>query len=294
MFPLLKKLIALLLAAVSSWLTPVTVLTTQPLAKNAIYQEITIMNYNVYVAGSGKTSPKNRTDEVVQMIREQSPDSFGIEEADEGWRQRVQEALPEYGSTGLGRNKNDTGEASPVFYLKEKYELVDSKTIWLSRTPEKPSRGWDAMLNRVATIAVLRDRESGFTYAHINAHFDNVGSISRCEAVAIISREAEQLSDLPCVFTGDLNAKDDTLMYQRIQESGFQDTRELAEQSDTGATYHGYRGLDKWNDRPIDYIFVNGYCQSVAVYQILDQKINGIYPSDHYPVVSRLTMAYNP
>lgn len=293
MFPLLTRLIALILSFISGMMTPVTVLTAEPVAEDAIVQDLTVMNYNVYVAGAGKQSPKNRTDKVAALIRSRMPDSFGVEEADEGWRQRLAQALPEYGSVGLGRNKNDTGEASPVFYLKDKYELLDSETIWLSKTPEKPSRGWDAMMNRVATVAVLRDKATGFTYAHINAHFDNIGAISRCEAVAIISQKAEQLA-MPCVFTGDLNAKEDTLMYERIEESGLRDTKYLAVRADSGATYHGYAGLDRWNDQPIDYIFVNGYCQSVAAYEILNEKIDGIYPSDHYPVLSRLTMAYNP
>ena len=91
-----------------------------------------------------------------------------------------------------------------------------------------------------------------------------------------------------------LNAKENTLMYERILDSGLRDTKYLAAESDSGATYHGYAWLDKWNDEPIDYIFVNGYCTSVASYQILDNQIDGIYPSDHYPVVSHLTMAYNP
>ena len=290
---LLTSILAFLLSLISGWMTPVTVIATEPVADNAITQDLTIMNYNVYVMGVGKKSPENRTAAVAEQIRSQMPDSFGVEEADEGWRQRLSEALPEYASVGLGRDAGDAGEASPVFYLKEKYELVDSETIWLSKTPEKPSHGWDAMFNRVATIAVLRDKTTGFTYAHVNAHFDNTGSIARCESVAIISQKINELA-LPCVFTGDLNAKENTLMYERILDSGLRDTKYLALSSDSGATYHGYAWLDKWNDEPIDYIFVNGYCTSVASYQILDNQIDGIYPSDHYPVVSRLTMAYNP
>ena len=286
-----SSVIACIMALVSGWFTPVTVLPEYEAEENAQTQELTIMNFNVYISGTGEKSPENRTDEVVETIRRADPDSFGVEEADESWLQRLSEALPEYSYVGHGRNKDHSGEASAVFYKNEKYELISTETFWLSKTPDKPSRGWDAWINRICTVAVLKDRETGFTYAHFNAHFDNSGGVSRVEAIALISEKASEYN-MPVVFTGDLNAKEGKLMYQRAIEAGFRDAKYLAEISDSGATYHGYMNQDKWNDKPIDYIFVNSYCEGVSVYDIVTEKINGIYPSDHFPVVATLTMYY--
>lgn len=283
--------LAFMMTFISGWFTPVTVLPEAEINENAFTADLTIMTFNVYIKGTGKKSPENRTDEVVTAIRNADPDSFGVQEADEGWLERLSAALPEYFYAGHGRDKDHGGEASAVFYKNEKYELVSQETFWLSKTPEKPSKGWDAWINRICTIAVLRDKETGFTYAHFNAHFDNSGSISRVEAIRVISEKASTF-DIPIVLTGDLNAKEGNLMYKRALEAGFKDTKYLAEISDSGATYHGYMGQDKTNNKPIDYIFVNSYCENVSVYDVITEKINGIYPSDHYPVVSKLKMYY--
>lgn len=288
---LFSAFIAFIMSFITGWFTPVTVLPEANVQENTSAVEITVMNFNVYIKGSGEKSPENRTDEVVSTIRNSDPDSFGVEEADEAWLERLSAALPEYSYAGHGRDKDLGGEASAVFYKNDKYELVSEETFWLSKTPDKPSKGWDAWINRICTVAVLRDKVTGFTYAHFNAHFDNSGSISRVEAIAIVSEKASAY-DMPVVFSGDLNAKEGKLMYKRALEAGFRDTKYLAEVSDTGATYHGYANLHKTNDKPIDYIFVNSYCESVSLYDVVTEKINGIYPSDHFPVVAKLKMYY--
>ncbi len=283
--------LAFVMSFISGWFTPVTVLPEASFDEAQACEELVIMNFNVYISGTGEKSPVNRTDEVVEAIRRAAPDSFGVEEADEAWLSRLSEALPEYSYAGHGRDKDHGGEASAVFYKNDKFELVETETFWISKTPEKPSMGWDAWINRICTIAVLRDKATGFTYAHFNAHLDNSGSISRVEAAALISQKASSY-DMPVILTGDLNAKEGKLTYNRLVEAGFRDTKYLAEVSDSGATYHGYSNQDKLNDKPIDYIFVNSYVKSVASYDIVTEKINGIYPSDHYPVVSKLTVYY--
>ena len=288
---LFSLFMAFMMTFIGGWFTPVTKLPEADISETAETVELSIMTFNVYIKGTGKKRPENRTDEVVETIRRADPDSFGVEEADEAWLQRLSEALPEYSYAGHGRDKDLGGEASAVFYKNEKYELVSEETFWLSKTPDKPSKGWDAWINRICTVAVLRDKETGFTYAHFNAHFDNSGSVSRVEAVAIISEKASAY-DMPVVFTGDLNAKEGNLMYKRALEAGFRDTKYLAGTSDSGATYHGYMGQDKLNNKPIDYIFVNSYCESVALYDVITEQINGIYPSDHYPVNAIISMYY--
>lgn len=287
---IIHRITAAITATILGLFTPVTGVDTAR-SQTGISQDITVMTFNVYVFGTGDITPENRTNAVVDTIRAQKPDSFGLEEADEGWVDRIGRLMPEYAHVGIGRNKDGSGEASPVFYLKDKFELVKEETFWLSPTPDKPSRAWDAWLNRICTVAVLQDKQTGFTYAHFNAHFDNIGSISRNESVAVISKKISEYG-LPAVFSGDLNGKEGTLMYQRILECGMKDCKQLAASSDSGATYHAYKGLDKYNDRPIDYIFVSNSVNTVESYQIIRDRINGSYPSDHYPVVAKLNMTY--
>ncbi len=276
---------------VSSLFTPVAQLDNIQLIDETVTQELSIVSYNVYVSGFGKKSPENRTKAVVDTILAQKPDSFGLQEVDEGWLERLSVAMTDYSFVARGRDADGGGESSPVFYLKDKYTLLDSGVFWLSPTPDKPSRGWDAMMKRICTYAVLQDKQTGFTYAHFNAHLDHLGAISRCEAIAVITEKMSAF-EMPLVLTGDFNGKEGTVMYDRVLEAGLLDTKYLAQESDSGATYHGYTYEDKFNKKPIDYIFVNNCVDEVASYKIIRDKADGNYPSDHYAVASKLIMTY--
>lgn len=254
-------------------------------------QDVTVMTYNVYIAGSGEKSPDNRAKYVLENIKRYSPDSFGLEEADEKWIERIADGMTDYLYVGHGREKDLGGEASPIFYLKDKYELVDSGVFWLSKTPEKPSRGWDAMMNRICTYAVLKDKETGFTYAHFNAHFDHMGVIARMNSVAVVSEKiAEICPNIPVVFTGDLNDSEKSEMYYRILSTGLRDTKYSADVSVDTPTYNGYsQSTEQSRPEPIDFIFTNDKALKVHSYSVDKTLYDGIYASDHHPVISKIT-----
>lgn len=291
---IIRAFFALVTAVLTLFYTPSPVASVNPVNVPEVEktQDVTVMTYNVYIKGSGERSPENRTPHVVENLRRYMPDSFGLQEADPDWIERIAEAMPEYAYVGVGRNADGGGEASPVFYKKDKYEVLDSGTFWLSKTPNKPSRGWDAMFNRVCTYAVLRDVETGFIYAHFNAHFDHLGVIARLESVSVVADKISRICNtFPAVFTGDLNDYEGGDMYNRVLEAGFKDTKALAASADDKPTYHGYSDLVEKDD-PIDFIFVNAMATEVESYTVDTTLYNGIYASDHHPVISKMTL-YN-
>ena len=291
---IIKAFFAVVTAVLTLFYTPSPVTNVNPvnLPEESKTQDITVMTYNVYYGGSGEKARELRAPNVAQNIRRYMPDSFGLQEATEYWIETTLEMMPEYAYVGVGRDADGGGEASPIFYRKDKYELLDSGTFWLSKTPNKPSRAWDAMFNRVCTYAVLKDVESGFIYAHFNAHFDHMGVIARLESVSVVADKISRIcNNIPVVFTGDLNDYEGGDMYGRVLEAGFKDTKFLADKADNKPTFHGYSELME-KDLPIDYIFVNAMVKSVGSYAIDTTLYNGIYASDHHPVISTLTL-YN-
>ncbi len=260
-------------------------------ASDTLTQSVNVLTYNVYYGGEDDMSPENRSQYVFENIRRYSPDSFGLEEANKKWLKLFENGMTEYDYVGHGRDKNLGGESSPVFYLKDKYEVVKSGTFWLSKTPDKPSRGWDAMMNRVCTYAVLKDKETGFTYAHFNAHFDHIGLIARMNSVAVVSQKiAEICPNIPIVFSGDLNDSEGSEVYERILSTGLADTKHLAEKSVDLPTYNGYsESTEQSRPEPIDFIFTNAYAVTVHSYTVDRTIYNGSYASDHHPVISKIT-----
>jgi endonuclease/exonuclease/phosphatase family metal-dependent hydrolase len=117
-----------------------------------------------------------------------------------------------------------------------------------------------------------------------------MGVIARNESVAVVSKKiAEIAPDIPVVFSGDFNDEEGGDAYNRVLESGFKDTKYLAVTSDGTVTYHGYSELVE-KAKPIDYIFVNGFVSEVKTYKVDSEKLNGIYTSDHHPVISELKL----
>ena len=77
---------------------------------------------------------------------------------------------------GVGRDDGaEKGEFMAVYYLRDRFELLDSGTFWLSETPDKVSRGWDGACNRTVTWVELKDRKSGKEFFYFNTHLDHKG-----------------------------------------------------------------------------------------------------------------------
>ena len=78
-------------------------------------------------------------------------------------------------------------------------------------------------------------------------------------------------------------------MYSRVLEAGMKDTKFLAESTEDKPTYHGYSSLTEKED-PIDFIFVNSMASSVKAYSVDTTQYDGIYASDHHPVIAEMTL----
>lgn len=272
--------------------SPIVSVNPNPIAESVLTQDITVMSYNLKISGDGMMSVENRAPKVIQLIKKHGADSVGVQEADKTWTDLLEAGLTDYARVGTYRDDGiEKGESSSIFYLKDKYELIDSGNFWLSETPDVPSLGWDSYdCFRICTYAVLRNKETGFTYAHFNAHFDNVGTVAKTESVALVTKRISEIApDIPVVLTGDFNFRESSYNYDYLLDSGLNDTKYLAEKSESGNTYHGHSPIAMTNE-PIDYIMVNGYVESVASYEIDDSVIGFIWPSDHYPIISELTI----
>ncbi len=268
--------------------------TQTEIPENAETCDITVMSYNVYVSGTGSKSPENRSEGVIANLRSVMPDVFGLQEADYEWMQRITEGMPEYSYVGRGRGKGETdGEYSPVFYRTDKYNLVSSGTFWYSNTPDKSSIAWGTVFKRICSWAVLEDKETGFTFAVFNSHWDHISYISRNNSASLLLEKIEEYApDMPVIITGDFNCEPNTKAYETLINGGFVDAMYVSEETMSMGTYHGYTESDVSGELPIDHIMFKdayGYSES---YTVVTDKYNGIYPSDHFPLVSKITL-YN-
>ncbi len=247
--------------------------------------ELRIISFNVRCKDDLYGSVKGRSQLIVSALRQYKPDSFGVQEATQQWLDIFEKELgEEYGCVAQMRDDESNSEASAVYYLKEKFELLDSGTMWLSETPDVfASKLPKSGCTRIATWATLKEKASGKIYTHINTHLDHLLEDVRVEQVKILETKTEELKaqGYPVICTGDFNTYEKDEAYNEMITC-LNDSKYLAAESDEGKTFHNY-GMDIFHKRPIDFVFVS---EGVTVnrYKIIDEKINMMYLSDHYGV----------
>ena len=145
-----------------------------------------------------------RKDRVADYIKSRHIDIVGMQEVLYAQLEDLLRRLPEYDYVGVGRTDGKMkGEYSPIFFLKEKYEVLEKGNFWLSETPDVPgSKGWDAAIERVASYAKLREKATGKVFMAVNTHFDHVGVTARRESAKLIMRKIQEIvGEQPAVVT---------------------------------------------------------------------------------------------
>ncbi len=241
------------------------------------------------------TSSSKRAPLFAQQMAAIAPDSFGVQEINSDWVNKMETLLPDYAYYGVqrgGDSKEKTSEMSGIFYLKEKYELLESGTFWISETPDTESKFEGAGCNRVCSFVVLQNRATGLTYAHFNTHLDNVSEEARTLGGRLIAARAAELAQkydkLPTVVTGDLNQYSDGTACQALEAADFVNASSFAAGGDSHATYHNWG--EYTDGQPIDFIFLSAGL-SATQYTIHSEQVDSTFVSDHYCVSARVDFA---
>lgn len=245
-------------------------------------ESVRIVSFNLRCANDIYGSVKGRGELISAALQQYSADSFGVQEATSEWLGILSENLgDEYSYVAQMRDGKSSSESSAVFYKKDKYDLIDSGTMWLSDTPDEfGSKYTLSFCPRVATWVVLKNKTTGKTYAHVNTHLDHILESVRVKQVKVLESKINELKSMgyAVVCTGDFNTKQDADAYNEMSSVLF-DSKLIAESSDDGATYINY-GRNALETRPIDFVFVSDNVK-VNRYKIIDEKIDRMYLSDH-------------
>ena len=255
-------------------------------------QNLKVMTFNIRLSlESDKENAWNkRKPDVLKLLSFYHPDFFGVQEAVPQQMTEIKSGLKNYDFVGVGRDDGaNKGEYSAIFYDKEKLQVLESGTFWLSETPEKPSKGWDAAYNRVCTYALFKMKKGGKKFWAFNVHFDHVGNLARENSSKLILEKMKALNtqNLPVVLTGDFNLTSETKPMKIIAEN-MTDTFYQSKNSHYGptGTFTAFDTNTIPKDR-IDYIFIKKFvCESIRT--INDRRENLLYPSDHFPIIAEL------
>lgn len=238
---------------------------------------------------------EDRKEICAQVIRAHEPDLIAFQEVLGNQMADLREAFPEFDAFGFAGPEMDahpTGyhgiAKNPIFFRRDRYELVAAGTYWLSETPTiGGSLSWGTARARHANWVRLRDRQSGHEFRVVNTHLDHKSQPAREKQIAMILAECGQYgADFPQLLCGDFNAKMTNSVIAEIAKKGWSDAYvALHGPKDPGFTAHGFdvaarEALGKKGGK-IDYTFTRGPIKPLES-AIIRDAIDGRYPSDHY------------
>lgn len=231
-------------------------------------------NLRVDLEIDGSNRWPNRKTNVFEFLKKNKFDIIGFQEVKSTMYPDLIEHLNGYGFFGHYRTHQD--EATPIFYNKEKYHVIEHDTFWLSDTPSIISKFDESNFHRICTYGVFKQKSGtlGFFNTHLDYHSDYVSKKQIEVVLNQIDVIRKKYKNIQIVLCGDFNQNptSDTINF----------AASALKRIDTGpyATFHGFNPVK--NGLPIDHFFLSDDIDAtVAV--IFDQP-NNAYLSDHYPI----------
>ena len=277
--------------------------------------QIKIGSYNIRLQSGDKGTPNawdERKADLAAFIGKLDLDAFGLQEVCPDQADYLTNSLPHYTMVGVHREDGKRkGEASPVFFRKDRFEAIKSGTFWLSETPDVPgSKSWNTACTRVCSWMLLKDKRTGNTFCFANAHTDHKSELARKNGMLLIIERMREFAPAgtPIVFTGDHNCTETSEPAMAVSAL-LKDTLYSTETPPSGPwrTYNGW----KWKDSEttigealkmqsgareeqgprIDYIYVSEGIRVKSHASRADSRPGvSLYPSDHFPVTAEIEL----
>lgn len=266
-------------------------------AVNAQNREFKISSYNVRNDNKGDSLAGNgwslRCPVIADMTLFYGFDIMGTQECKYNQILDLDKALSNYNYIGRGRGANPTeDEFSAIFYNSEKFRLINNGDFWFSETPQIPSKGWDAAINRICSWGEFEEKNTEFHFYVFNLHLDHIGVEARKNSILLLLSEIKNIAgDQPVIVMGDFNVDQSSEPYKIMENSDFLTDcyANASVKYFPNGTFNNF-DMGNINEERIDHIFITDHFKPEK-YGILPDiywdKIPKL-PSDHYPVVATL------
>lgn len=220
---------------------------------------------------------------ILEKISQERPDIVCFQEVLPHVAVWLKEALWDYYVIGCGRSAALEDEQMAVAYRKDRLNLIQMETFWLSETPYTPGSRYpeQSVCPRTGTEAVFEELASKRVFRLVNVHLDHEQAQARELGLKQVLRRLEKpalFPDAPAVVAGDMNAEPDSPEMAALKDCALVNVT-----AGIGTTYHGY-GKD--SPCSIDYILTKGFtCGKLEKWT---EEWDGVFLSDHYPVCAVL------
>ena len=256
-------------------------------------EKIRIMTYNIPYGNinSATNTWEQRAIHLAEYINRISPDIMGWQEPVRNELIDLLHRMPGYAMVGHGRdNTAEKGEYTPIIYKTERFFVEASGNYWLTDTPEKVSRVEGAGHNRIATWAVLVDKQTGARFLYTNTHLSYENEEVKEAQIKYMKPHMLELSEkyygagfttqtFPHLLTGDMNMK-------RTEETNYNYIKNYKlVLNDMRFKCRTYKNLCSGSDdNCIDYIYATSKVSCTTFEWGNSYTDDGYRMSDHHPV----------
>jgi len=256
---------------------------------------LTVASYNIEFDTGGDNPWSNRKELVKRVFDKYTLDIAGVQEPSKKQLEDMLALMPQYGLVGTDVRGETTVEnrlTVTIFYKKDRIEIEDWGTFWLSETPTEASGGWDAAQSRICTWAKARDKNTQKEFYFFSTHLDHVGTEARTKGAQLLLDTIPKITaGYPALLTGDFNSNQNTSYYKSmVSSANIKDTYTLTKNKINAVrgtfNYYDIDQSASTNYR-IDHIFVTA-TPEVKINRwgiYTDVFPGGKYPSDHFPVI---------
>lgn len=251
---------------------------------------ITVMTFNLRYdkPDPGIQQWGKRFTAIASLIQHYQPDLLGTQEGKIHQLVDLQSLLPEYQYIGGDRTGTGNGEHCAIFYKPQVLKLQETRDFYLSDTPEIPgSITWGNRLPRMATWGTFTINNYPISITIVNTHLDHENVKARDLGAALVNVKLTQFSaENYLLLTGDFNTSPHntarTIFANNPQIQDSLGSIPLEKQK----TFHNFTG-SAWD--AIDTIYCDRRFQIQQVI-IDDQQWEGLWPSDHFPVIAKISV----
>lgn len=232
-----------------------------------------------------------RKDRVTAVLKEYDYDIIGLQEAKEGPMEYMCQdgTFARFGEARMDPCEEYDSETCSIFYRKDKFEVLESATFWLSETPELPSsKSWGTSLARICTWGHFLHIPSKKDFYHFNTHLDHISWDARRAQLECIAKRIRPFAETgkPCFLTGDLNMWPERPEL-KVLDGLMVSAKEKSETAPSGPDYT-FQAFNLNNPKDflwIDYIYITPNVK-VKSFRVADYVVNGLPPADHFPIVA--------
>ncbi|MEL6329714.1 MAG: endonuclease/exonuclease/phosphatase family protein [Planctomycetota bacterium] len=235
----------------------------------------------------------HRVDAAIALLR---PQILATQEAHAFQIRELLERHPRFAAVGAHRvDGRIGGEGCVTLYDRESFLLGESGVFGLSDEPERIGHvSWDNAWPRICAWARLIEYRTGASLLVANTHLDNRGKRSQRLGARLIRDRLSGLrrvDDAGVVLMGDFNAVTGEPALEIVTEGsdGLRDTIGPSHRDAGTGTYTAFDPTSDGGGRRIDFVLASARL-AVEASGIERSRIDGRYPSDHFPVWADLRL----